>query len=108
MPGYSILMNPEITFLQSLVGCDISINISGGYPSVTGSGADYSWSYQTPLGNTITGTGSNIAFTANEDGNYVFSIINDGTSANSCDLPIFTSIFTSGCNCTTNLNFIRF
>lgn len=92
--GYTIYNNPPLSFTQSIIGCDVNITLSGGYPSVNAAGV-YSWSYVNPQGNTITGTGPNIVFTAPTSGVYTFSITNDGKS---CDLLDFL-VSNLNCNC---------
>lgn len=97
-PGYTVYMNPALTTNATLTDCDFNITFSGGYPSVN-SNADYAWSYVTPSGTIVTGTGTPIAFTADEDGDYIFSLDNDGLGANSCSLPDFLTTTVAGCSC---------
>jgi gliding motility-associated-like protein len=95
--GYTIYNNPPLTFTQNILGCDVNITLGGGHPSVNPS-ANYSWSYIDPQGNTVTGTGSSITFSATINGTYTYSITNDGKN---CDLPGFLTAF-AGCDCPPN------
>ncbi len=99
--GYTIFMNPPLSFNAAQNNCDISIDLTGGFPSVDNT-ADYSWSYTTPSGNVVTGTGTPITLTGSEDGDYVFSITSDGLGAGQCSLTDFTTFTLAGCGCAAN------
>ncbi len=96
--GYTIYMNPPLSFNATQNNCDVSVDLTGGFPSVDAT-ADYSWSFTTPSGGTVMGTGTPITFTGAEDGNYVFSITSDGLGTGQCDLLNFTTLTLTGCTC---------
>ena len=93
--GYTVYMNPPLSANVDVNNCNIQINLTGGFPLIDNT-ADYSWSYITPDGQTVTGTGTPINVTGGTDGNYTFSITNDG---NDCDLPSFATVTLNGCGC---------
>jgi len=93
--GYTVYMNPPLGFdIPNPTDCNIQVNFSGGYPVIDNT-ADYSWSYTTPDGQTVTGTGTPINVVGGTDGNYTFSITNDG---NNCDLLNFATVTLNGCD----------
>ena len=93
--GYTIYMNPPLGFNVNAIGCDVQVELTGGLPVIDDT-ADYSWSYTTPDGQTVTGTGTPINIAGGSNGNYTFSITNDG---NDCDLLNFATVTLNGCGC---------
>ncbi len=93
--GYTIYMNPPLNANVTVNNCNIQVDLTGGYPRIDNT-AEYSWSYTTPNGQTITGTGTPINVVGGTDGNYTFSITNDG---NDCDLLNFATVTLNGCGC---------
>ncbi len=96
--GYTVYMNPPLGADVNTNNCDITIDLLGGFPSVDNT-ADYSWSYTDPNGVTTTGTGASINITSGTNGDYLFSITDDGLG---CSLLDFTSVTFTQCNCEAN------
>ncbi len=93
--GYTVYMNPPLSANVNVNNCNIQVDLTGGYPLIDNT-ADYSWSYTTPDGQTVTGTGTPINIAGGSNGNYTFSITNDG---NDCDLLNFATVTLNGCGC---------
>jgi len=96
--GYTIYMNPPLNANVGVNTCDIQVDLTGGFPTVDNT-ADYAWSYTTPDGQMITGTGTPINVVGGADGDYTFSITNDGSN---CDLLSFAIVTLLGCDCSTS------
>ena len=96
--GYIIYMNPPLSTNVNVNNCNIQVDLTGGFPLIDNA-AEYSWSYTTPAGQTVTGTGTPVNVVGGTDGNYTFSITNDG---NDCDLLNFATVTLNGCNCTAD------
>jgi len=96
--GYTIYMNPPLDANVDVNDCNIQVDLTGGFPSIDNT-ADYTWSYTTPDGQTITGTGTPINVVGEADGDYTFSITNDGSN---CDLLSFATVTLVGCDCSTS------
>jgi len=96
--GYTIYMNPPLNADVTVNSCNIQVDLTGGFPSIDNT-ADYTWSYTTPNGQTVTGTGTPVNVVGDTDGDYTFSITNDGSD---CDLLGFATVTLVGCDCSTS------
>jgi len=91
--GYTVYMNPPINANVTVNDCNIQVDLIGGFPAVDNT-ADYSWSYTTPDGQTVTGTGTPVNVVGTTDGDYTFSVTDDG---NACDLLNFATVTLVNC-----------
>ena len=85
--GYTVYMKSEIKPRIRVNSCAISVELKGGHPQVNPN-FDYSWSYLTPSGQTVTGTGALIDVIGGA-GNYRFSVTDDGSG---CELLNFATL----------------
>ncbi len=100
-PGYTIYMNPPLSFNTAITNCNATIDLLGGYPTIN-TAVDYTWEVVAPSGTITTGMGTPIIYNSMEDGDHIVSIVNDGLALSQCDLPNFDTLSFYGCNCMAN------